>query len=172
MNIESHFSQSISSALGGPFLLDAPIYIYCNGVNSTYGALNPEAELPMNGTAKYSARALVPANLRRLSASLPRAVARRRLLSATAVLTGVTTRDFVATLFLSLSLSALPDCSAMRKYLVLTPAEAGGIRYSGPPSREKVWVGARNDKRTSNTKNNRVSCPSGYYYKRICNVSK
>ena len=64
-----------------------------------------EVDLPMNGAAKTSARALVRANPRRLSASLPRAIARRRLLSPAAVITGVTTRDFFVALSLSLSLS-------------------------------------------------------------------
>ena len=36
LNIESHFSQSISCALGGPFLLDAPIY---KQIQSTFFAI-------------------------------------------------------------------------------------------------------------------------------------
>ena len=40
----------------------------------------------------------------------------------------------------------------MQKYLVLAPAEAVGIRCTGPPNREKVWLGTRNNKRRSNTK--------------------
>ena len=55
----------------------------------------------MNGAAKTWARALVRANPRRISAFQPRAVARRRLLSAAVAPTGVTTRDFVVALFLS-----------------------------------------------------------------------
>ena len=69
--------------------------------------------------------------------------------------------------FFSLSLSALPDCSAMRKYLVLAPAEAGGIRCTVPPTKEKVWVSARNNKRTNKVKINHVYCHSGYYCKRL-----
>ena len=88
----------------------------------------------MNGAAKSSARALVRANPRRLLASLPPAVARRWLLSAAAALTSV------------LSRSVLPQLlSSARVLLVLSPAEAGGIRNIEPPNREMEWAGARNN---------------------------
>ena len=67
-----------------------------------------------------------------LSALRPRAVARRRLLSAAAALTGVTTRDFFVALSLSRSV-LLRLFSYARVLLVLAPAEAGGIHYTGPP---------------------------------------
>ena len=86
----------------------------------------------MNSAAKTSARALVRANPRRLPASLPRAVARRRLQSAAAALPSVTTRDFFVALSLSRSV-LLRLFSYARVLLVLAPAEVGGIRYTRPP---------------------------------------
>ena len=74
-----------------------------------------------------------------MSACQPRAVARRRLLSAAAALTGVTTRDFV--IALSLSGRASRPLSYVRVLRALVPTEAGGIRNTGPPMKEMIMDG-------------------------------
>ena len=94
----------------------------------------------MNGEAISSARALVRANPRRLTASWPRVVAHRRLLSAAAALTRVANarlRRRAVSLSRSVLLWLL---SYARVPFVLVPAEAGGIRNIAPPNKEMGWV--------------------------------
>ena len=80
----------------------------------------------MNGAAQFPARALVRANPRRLSPSLPRAVARRRLLSAAAVLTHVAN----ARLRRRASLSERAALAAQLCASTLCTRARGGRRYS------------------------------------------
>ena len=80
----------------------------------------------MNGAAVSPARALVRANPQRLTASWPRAVVRRRLLSAAAVLTRVANARLRRRAFLSEHAALAAQLCAS----TLCTRARGGRRYS------------------------------------------
>ena len=121
-----------------------------------------EAESPMNGAAISPARALVRANLRRLSASLPRSVARRRLLSAAAALTRVANSRLRHRAF-SPSLGACcSGCSVMREYsLYLYPRRPAVFAIPRHRIRKQNGMDARNNARTIIENKQRILLPRG-----------